>query len=239
MAKIKWNKNPLQETLKQYIIDGKISTDMKPAAMQKTRPEYEAMGKLFASHLKGMHDAISKEGNARNKAKKEDKWCKKNLVRQLMEQDVATSVIPDTMPITMAWELWPEYKAIKDFDLFKTQLVSMQSIVSVKKERAARDAQDLAHDLAIHPHPKYNYQGEVQWIKSEAKVYLEMDIKDGKHNIMTPQQLFLSCPEYSHNCPILEVFCGHMYQQIKIIKWRNQWVDRKKEYTLVSLPFDQ
>ena len=239
-SKVKWQDDPRRELLKKDIISGLIAADMKPAQAQKVRnPEYTTMDKkLFSSRLKSMRESIAKEASTDGKKKTEPKWDKKNETRKMMKDDIVKGVIPETMGAELAWKLRKEYEAT-DFALFKSRLNGMRKMVKEAKERAAQDEADLKKDREIHPRPALNARGEVQWIESESKYYLEIDIENGLHKTLEPKDLYLTRECYKRECPDLAVFRGHIYQQIKTNKWRKQWVegnDGVKEYAIVPNP---
>ena len=238
--KTPWKKNPLRELLREDILLGRISAGMKPAEAQGTRTEYGEgeMKKLFASRLKGMRDVIHREASTDGKSKKQVKWTEKNPVRIQMKQDVINGVIPDTMDFEIAYKLRAEYETgdMKDFALFKQRLTSLREIVSKAKARAKEDADALANDRGIHPRPPLNARGEVQWVTSEARFLLEIDVENKLHETLEPMELYLKRDAYRRDCPLPEVFRGHVHQEVKMQKWRNQWVDGKKEYALVPEP---
>jgi hypothetical protein len=233
---VKWKDDPLRATLKEDLASGRIPHNMKPAQAQKTRPEYEMMGRSFASRLRSLkesmlHEATKMQGKARQK---EAPWDKNNPIRLQMHQDIASGLLPATMDAMTAWNLRPEYKSINDINLFKSRLVGMQKIVQQKIASALQDARDLEHDRQIHPRAACNARGEVQWVDSIAKQLLELDITNRKHEEMTPKELHASRQQYLDDCPMLDVFRGHIHQQVRTNKWRKQWVDGKKEYALVE-----
>ena len=194
---------------------------MKPLQAQALQDEYKAMKHLFLSQLLSMRSMVAKESTTSNA--KPAKWNRKNPVRQQLQCDVVTQVIPDSMDVNVAFNIQDKYKKLMEFELFKSRLKSMRLIIQKKHERAAEDAKALANDQVIHPRPTLNARGEVQWIDSEAKKLLSIDVAEGLHEMMSPSELYSSCPEYKQDCPILEVFRGHIHQEIKTVKWRKQW----------------
>ena len=192
---------------------------------------------LFAGRLRGMRKSITKEANGEKK-KKAPKWDKHNPVRKQMKEDVVTGLIPDDLDFASARKLCSVYEDITDIELFKSRLSSMRKMVTEVKAQAKEDAEALENDRKIKPCPMHNARGEVQWIESEAKYFLEIDLEENRHleDGMTPLKLYLSRSVYQRDCPNQDVFDGHLYQALKTRKWRNQWVDGKKEYALVPNP---
>eukprot|EP00977_Amphora_coffeiformis_P014192 scaffold3912_cov136-Amphora_coffeaeformis.AAC.6 len=243
---VAWRKDPLRDLLKDDLIHGKIPPNMKAAEAQLIREEYVKMEGLFAGRLKGMRSIIGREAESKSK---EPRWDKKNPVYQQMKDDVdagsgLTEVeipgsipIPDSMGWAVAHELRPEYKDMSEAS-FKSRLVGMQKIVKKAVTRAQEDAEALARDRKRHPRPKYNHRGEVQWVDSDAKLLLAAEIDAGKHLEMKPAELHASSELYKQQCPLLSMFCRHIDQELQTRKWREQWTDGKKEYAIVTPPWE-
>jgi len=230
---IPWRKNPLREVLRQDIEKGNIPEGMVLATAQKLRNEYGAMDKmLFRSRLAGMRKSVKGA-----KPKEKQKWNQKNPLRQQLHDDIAVGLIPPTTAAKQAWVYRDEYHETMEFPTFKSRFLSMVKIVTKKLERAKSDAEDLEHDLAIHARPTRTAKGEPVWNYHEAPDLLEIDIDDGWHKrLKTPEPLWLKQHQYQDFS--LETFRGHYHQEIQTRKWRNQWVDGKKEYALVAAPSD-
>lgn len=232
MSMTNWKSDPHRELLKNDILQGIITPEMKPVDACECRPEYKSMGKrLFASRLTGMRKslAVLKTSNG----KKEDKWNKTNPIRTQLKDDLANEFIPTTMDAATAWHKRPEYKEM-ELNLWKSRFNGMRKIVREGKERASSDAIDLSNDRKIHPRPQVNERGTPLWIGSDAEVLLGIDIDDGKHKEMEPKQLYESRQQYQDFT--LQEFRRHIYQEEQTRKWRKQWVDGKKQYALVPKP---
>ena len=233
--KLPWRKDPMREVLRKDIISGYIPANMTAPLAQLKRHEYEKMEGLFSGRLKSMRQMVAKEA-AGEKKKKGHKWDKKNPVRKQLQLDISKNVIDANMDPEVARKLRPEYEAITDDALWKSRLQGMRKIVTEGKARAADDAKALTKDRSIRPRPPLNHRGEVQWVTSEAKYYLEIDVENNQHVTMDPEPFYKSRPVYERDCPRPDVFRGHVHQEVKTQKWRKQWVDGKKEYPLVSGP---
>lgn len=91
---LKWRDDPMSEILKKDILNGTIPPVKKPAAAQKTRPEYKKMGNLFSGHLDGVQKIVAKESaSGQEKRKKEEPWTKKNPICQKMKDDIVQGSI--------------------------------------------------------------------------------------------------------------------------------------------------
>ena len=115
---------------------------------------------------------------------------------------------------------------------FHDRLNGMRKIVLEALKCAAEDAAALQHDRTIHPTSRLNERGEQEWCGSEAATLLAIDMEQGKHLRMKPEVLYYLRLQYQE-FP-LNVFRGHIYQETHTLKWREQWVDGKKEYTIVE-----
>lgn len=234
---IKWGKNShVWLQLEEDVVNGVIPD--KPEAAWKSCQEYMEMDKkLFKSRLAGMRKGLSKrDGKLLSRVEKEKKnarpWTEKNPVRQQMQQDVRDGTILPEMTFQEARQSRPEYTESMTSDQFKSRLSSMRDIVAKKLARAAEDAVDLCHDRQLHPRPETNGKGEPNWVDSEAKALLELDMENGLHKKMKPKELYLT--RYQYKEFELKTFRDHIYQEEHTMKWRTQWVDGKKEYALVD-----
>lgn len=227
-TKIPWKDDPLREVLKKDIMQGRITPDMKPADAAKVNAEYAKMdSKLFTSRLKGLRTSITKEP----KKAKEPKWDKKNPVKQQLKLDVKEGAIPSDMDYETAHRRRAIYESM-DFGKFKSRLDSMRAIAVEATRRANEDSMALEADLLQHPRATTNARGEPEWEHHAAKEQLEVDIDRGFHKGKKPQEIWESNPLYKEFGP--KKFRNHIYQALRTRKWRDQWVDGKKQYTLVT-----
>ena len=228
---LKWNNDPLREQLKQDILTGFIPAAMTPAQAQAKRGEYELMGKLFASRLTGMRKIVAKNGGQEKKPKGQ-RWDKKNVIRQQLKNDLANGFIPAGTKAEDAWSTRGVYEEIQPLELWKSRYNSMVKMVKEGQEKALEDANDLFMDRMVHPRQKYNARGEPEWVEHEARDLLGMDMDEGLHKKMTKLELYNKRLQYQEFT--LETFRGHVYQEEQTRKWRDQWMDGKKQYALVS-----
>lgn len=211
--------------LKQDVLEDIIPDGMEAIDAMHMRQEYREMGiKVFTPRLAGMRKSI------KNQVNKAERWGKKNLVRRQLKAHIANGTIPSDMSQEDAWKCCAIYEAI-DKDLFFSRLKSMREIVKEAKERAKRDADALVHDRGIHPKQKYDLRGNFNWSEHPARFLLDVDLEDDETKEMMPLQLYFSREEYQDFD--LDVFRGHIYQILHTRKWREQWVNGKKEYALV------
>lgn len=223
---VKWKSNPLRDILRDDIVEGRIPETMKPGEAQKTRPEYIEMGKRFSSRLNGMRKSITKNP----KPKKEEPWGNRNPVRGQMKRDVSNGTISEKMSYEDAIAVRAIYGEMT-MELFKSRLKGMRDIVKKGKERALKDSLALTEDRRLHPRATSNFRGEPEWVGHEAKLLLEIDIDNGDHKRKSPEELYYSRAQYQDF--ELSTFRGHIYQEIHTRKWREQWVDGRKEYAIV------
>ena len=151
-----------------------------------------------------------------------------------MKWDIANGVITDDMDFATAKAKRALYGKMTD-DQFKSRLTGMRKIVKKALERANEEEAALEADLLRHPRKTTNHRGEPEWHSSEAKQLLCADMDDKLHETMTPMQLWETREEYKMF--YLSTFRGHIYQEIQTRKWRDQWVDGKKDYTIVPEPY--
>ena len=225
---VKWKKDPLREVLKKDIMEGRITPEMKPADAAKINDSYSKMGpKLFASRLKGMHKVVA------NYKPPKEKWNKKNPARIQMQVDILKGRITPDMGFKIAQESRAIFGSMKE-ELFKSRLTSMRAAINKRKEQAAQELALLKEDIAKHPRSTTNLRGEPEWHLHKAKELLKTDMDANLHKTMKKKQLYESREEYKEFA--LDIFRGHIYQEDQSRKWREQWVEGRKEYTVVPSP---
>jgi hypothetical protein len=73
-------------------------------------------------------------------------------------------------------------------------------------------SQHFGHDIALLAvYPQQNPLPRIPWHKSEAKPWLEKDMKEGKHLTMLPKELFQTRIQYHEFS--LEEFRKHIHQE--------------------------
>lgn len=226
---VKWKEDPLREVLKADIEEGRITPAMKPKEAANVRPEYKKMGTKFASRLKGMRSVAA---NPKNKPQPQ-KWTQKHPARIQMKWDVYDGILDSSMDVGTAKQTRAIYGRMSNDD-FKSRWKSMQEIVKTGKARAQEDTAALKKDRLLHPRPKTNHRGEPEWNESDAKTLLELDVDNNLHLKWQPQELWASRLQYQEF--FLDTFRGHLHQELHTRKWRDQWVEGKKDYTICPEP---
>ena len=156
-----------------------------------------------------------------------DSW-RNSKARSLLESMLRTDQIPASMKPKQVYELRQEFK---DFDPeyknWGSRLSSLRSQVNKERFRFHEDSLAFENFRKLNPLPTHDSQGKLLWDRSAAKEFLRSDLKEGKHEIMKPQELWNSRLEYYENFT-LEVFRNHLYQEKRTEKWyRTQEAARK------------
>jgi hypothetical protein len=110
--------------------------------------------------------------------------------------------------------------------LFPSRLKSARKQVQDRLHRAASGAASLQHDRQIYPKHTFNHLNKLRWQGSTAENLLKIDIQRGKHKEMKPIELYQSQEEYQ-KFP-LDVFRGHIHQEVQRIKFVKQYGSRRK-----------
>lgn len=234
---VPWQKDPLHAKLEKDIVEGTIPKELSAEEAWKTcKDDFKSMGKLlFKTRFTRMQNAVAKRGGKSEAQvkynKMVDKWTEDNPIQKKLQDEVIYGIIPNDMPINEAYKCYQMMSKEK----FASCLKSMWEIVARGLERASEDADDYFHDRALHPHPETNLRGEPQWIDSDAQTLLGLDMDKDLHIMLSPQELWLTHEQYQEF--LLEMFRGHIYQEVQTRKWKKQWVDGKKEYPLVEPPY--
>lgn len=108
------------------------------------------------------------------------------------------------------------------YSKFASRLRYMRHQLNDQDDRAATEMADLNHDRLLFPAPAVNHRGEPRWDGSDAQRYLAIDIAEGRHTTMQPQELHATRPGvYDEHA--LPQFRSHIYQQVKKNKFVLQY----------------
>lgn len=153
----------------------------------------------------------------------------KSDAKRILEAELKNGSIPldssDMAPDVVYFQ-HPEF-ATYPYETFRDNLNKLRKKVKAKKTRSELDSLALRHDRKSHPKPEKNNRGEPRWEGSEAERLLKLDVDNGKHNTMTPQNLHKSRNEYEDYA--LTVFRKHIHQEVKTRKFIKQRKDRAKK----------
>ena len=123
------------------------------------------------------------------------------------------------MSVDEIYELYrdlPAFVSIKNGPKLSARIARLRTRVIDRNERAARDANALAHDLPLFPRPTHNHRKEPRWQGSKAQSSLHVDIDAGLHRTMEPRDLYKTRPEYQQF--LLKTFRDHIYQEVRTRK---------------------
>ena len=139
---------------------------------------------------------------------------KSSKAKQLLEKDLKEGTIPLTsaeMSPKIVYHQREEFRQF-DYEHFRNRLNDLRKRIRDKNNRASAESAALAHDRRIHPKATHNHRGEPRWEGSDAERLLRLDMDQGMHKIMKPQELWSSRKEYYENYS-KDVFRGHIYQE--------------------------
>lgn len=149
--------------------------------------------------------------------KKKKKWTwRKSEAKKLLAKDIMEGNVTDDMDWKDVFWYWPEF-ATTTYSCFKSRFESLKASISDAGGRAEFDEAALAHDRKLYP-----VNEESRWEGSAAESWLKIDVSEGKHENVKPRHLYKTRTAY-RQFP-LDVFCGHIYQEVQLIKycnWRN------------------
>jgi hypothetical protein len=115
----------------------------------------------------------------------------------------------------------------KSLKIFAARLYRARKSVRDSKYRAAVDKLMIEQCIKICQQQKSAAGMNVPiWVRSKASMFLKDDIKNGIHFIMKPIEMYNSRDEYKE-FP-LPCFRGHIYQEIRTEKFRNQCKNRSR-----------
>jgi len=127
----------------------------------------------------------------------------------------------------------PAFLNIKYEDNFEDRLQRLRNKVIMKNGHRERDARALAHDRLICPRRSHTID-QPHWAVFQAKELLEVNIQNNKHLTFKTKKGNVSRELFWKSRPAyqefeLEEFRGHIYQQIKSIKFENYVKSKRKK----------
>lgn len=111
-----------------------------------------------------------------------------------------------------------------NYNNFRSNFCNLKKTIRKNRERAEADEAGYLHDIAIFPLAK-DIPG--YWDGSEAQRLLKLDINNKRHELMKPQCLWLSRPEYQEYS--LSKFRGHIHQELRSTRETNYWIVKRKK----------
>ena len=112
----------------------------------------------------------------------------------------------------------------EQFRLFAPRLKGARKLVADGIRRSASEAAALESDREKYPPSEFNQRNVPRWQGSDAEVLLKADVASNKILQMKPQELHLTQAEYQ-KFPLC-VFREHIYQEVKLQKFRLQYGNR-------------
>jgi len=163
------------------------------------------------------------------KKKKKDTWGNSDGKR-LLKQDIRSGNIPEDMHWKTAFQRRPEFNVFPSpkktpEELFSSRLRSARKLIKEKNDRSSRELALLQQDRAVLPPPATNHRGEPRWEGSVAQMLLKQDVGNNSHQQLSRKQFYLSRPEYQ--VYPMRIISGHVDQEVRLIKFLNQYVDRR------------
>jgi hypothetical protein len=150
------------------------------------------------------------------------------IAKEILVQEIGSGKIPHTMGPMDVHGLRLEYRAV-DYTKFRTNLNNLRKALIALKGKATVDSEAFAYDQRMHPPaaanpPDFNYPS---WDRSDAKRLLKIDVSEGRHNQLTPRQLWGTQLEYK--VYPLDVFRKHIHQEVRNRRESSYWLNRQRK----------
>jgi len=155
----------------------------------------------------------------------EEKWAT-STAKRLLTDDIINGNVTHDMPAKEVYMWRPEYAAT-EWQKFPRRLRDLRKQLNVGKTKANKDAEALAHDRQLFPKKTHSTLNLPNWDQSDAQRLLKEDIDNNKHKVMKPKELYESRNEYQVFS--LDVFRGHIHQEVKTRKFLTQYGQRNKQ----------
>ena len=169
--------------------------------------------------------------NVKPKKKKIVSW-KNSQAKAQLELDILAEVVDEESNPEDVYDHWPELYHDYDFNNFKTNLKSLLEKIAGQRSRAYFDTDAYENDRELNPFPMFDGHGRLQWDGSEAQRLVRKDIDDGlfddDNNKPKPRDYWMSNEEF--RMYELEQFRKHIYKEIKGLKSRVFFEDKKRRW---------
>jgi hypothetical protein len=161
-------------------------------------------------------------------------WAK-SLAKKIVMADLADGRLSLEENVVSAEKAFQVYKACRPaafadvgFNQFKLRLKDHRRQVKKTVEASQWEEAAFQLDQLSLEHPgTHNDRGEPIFDRSPAKKLLRQDVKDGRHDEMSPKDLWCSRPQYMVFA--LDIFRQRIYQQVRLQKYLNYLDDKRKK----------
>lgn len=169
----------------------------------------------------------------------EDKDWRNCIAKMVIYEDLVSGTIPLDEKDMSAAEVFDFYQGEEAFHgitfepHFTGRLQRLRDKVKMKNDHSERDALALAQDRAIYPRRTHSIN-HPYWAVSKARELLEKDIQNNVHTTFKNEKGKVSREKFWKSRAAyqefdLDEFRGHVYQQIKTVKFQNYVKTKVKE----------
>jgi len=169
----------------------------------------------------------------------EDKDWRNCIPKMVICEDLVSGTVPLDEKDMSAAEVFDFYQGEEAFHgitfepHFAGRLQRLRDKVKMKNDHSERDALALAQDRAIYPRRTHSID-HPHWAVSKARELLEKDIQNNVHTTFKNKKGKVSREKFwksraAHQEFDLDEFRGHVYQQIKTVKFQNYVKTKVKE----------
>ena len=219
--KIDWRKSEARVVMKNDLRSGVLPLNKEDCPAQEAwevyrhhtafkKVPYSQFRDRLRSHRKqekqsreGISEGEEKRKSKPKKSKEKKIDWKISKAREIIVEDLHKgdlSLDNTEVSAEVAWVKYKQYEAFSNvpFSQFKTNLEGHRE--QERKARAARTFEEAAmeRDRRLYPRKYRNHRGKLEYDLSDAKPFLRDDVKAGKHNLMSVEQLWRSRQEYCH-----------------------------------------
>jgi hypothetical protein len=150
-------------------------------------------------------------------------WRKSTAREYLLEDLSLGGILFQKNEITAAeaWEFYQDQEGFEDvvFPQFRDRLRDHRKNVNENYLRSQREEAALSHDRQLFPRSKTNHRGELVFDLHPAKKVLRQDIKEGRHEGLTPTQFQYQEDRAVYHVFDKTIFKHRMYQEIRRQKY--------------------
>ena len=178
--------------------------------------------------------AASNAANAaKNKKKTKDEAWVKHPAKLVLKKALVQGQVSLDGRKENAKKVWDKFKHLPEFQdlkynaLFRSRLSGLRQYVRERVPQSDWDDKAVARSRRMTPKARPEANGKPRWDGSPAQALLIKDIDQRKHYRMTAYQLYKSNDAYQVFS--LTVFRNHIYKEVRIRLFRNQFKDKNEK----------
>jgi hypothetical protein len=151
-------------------------------------------------------------------------WAQ-SRAKEILKNEILIGNVTESTNYADVYYSNPEYQKYPK-ERFRSNMKNLITAIAKKESRANFETNAAINDVMMFPRPDFSFGGYPFWDTSEAAVYLEFDIKQGSHLIMSIKELYNARNAYQMFPQ--DVFRKHVHQKVNAKTQKSYWMKKKQ-----------